>query len=158
MVIALLIAAAAAANSAVTYECRVAPPRNLAEADGQITAHRIEFPQFSDQDWRFSLSVTDDDEGLNVVVDWPRNPIQIAGRFAGLPTSDGSFAFAAYSRAPCAFTEAMCMSVVHVIERQSGPASIIISPVAMATIRETNSRAPLTVLIEGTCTRRETRS
>jgi hypothetical protein len=158
MVNVLLIAAAAATSSSVTYDCSVAPPRNLAEADGRITAHRMVFPQFTGDDWRFTLSMTRNDEGLYAVVDWPRNPIQIAGRFAGLPTADGSFAFAAYSQGPCAFTEEMCMSVVHVIERQTGQTSIVISPASMATMRETNSRAPLTVLIEGNCTRRETRS
>ena len=158
MVGALALVAALAADFSATYDCTVSPPRNLHEANGRIEANRIEFPQFSDDDWVFSVSVTINDSGLNAVVNWPRDPIQIAGRFAGLVTADGSFAFTAYSQGPCAFTESMCMSLVHVIEREVGPTRIVISPAAMATIRETNSREPMHVLIEGTCARRETRS
>ena len=122
-----------------------------------MTAHQIDFPQVSDSDWRFTLSVTSNDDGINARVDWPSNPIQIAGEFAGLPTADGSFAFTAFSQGPCAFTESMCMSLVHVIEQQSGQTRIVINPAAMASIEGANSRAPLTVLIEGTCTRRGAR-
>jgi hypothetical protein len=158
MVSTFVMAVALVANSSATYDCSVTPPRNLYEANGHFEASRMGFPQFTDADWRFILSLASNDDGISAVIDWPRNPIQIAGRFAGLPTSEGSIVFPAYSRGPCAFTESMCMSLVHLVEQASGPAKLVISPAAIATVGEAHTREPLRVLIEGTCTRRGTRS
>jgi hypothetical protein len=147
--------AAAAAFSAV-YDCNVELPKALSESGAQVALNSIEFPGIPADAWRFRVAVKQGGEGLDVEVRWPENPIQIAGRFAGLVTADGSIAFTTFAQGPCLFTESMCMAMVHLVDQSARSASIIISPAALASDRAQNTREAFVVLIRGTCTRAET--
>ena len=144
----------ALATLSSVYDCTVTPPRRLSDTNGSPTYNRINIPQFSSDDWRFRIILGRDRNGPSAVVTWRANPMQIAGRFAALPTSAASYAFTAFSAAPCLFTEGPCMSLVHVVDQSSTSATVSISPAALATMPE--GRVLWHVVIEGTCTRTET--
>jgi hypothetical protein len=147
MISLALMAVAAVAS----YDCTLQTPRALSESDGKVELSPIQFPGVAEGKWKFTLDI-ENNKGLNFEVKWPENPIQIAGKFAGLPTSDGSFAFAAFSTGPCMFTETMCMTLVQLVPQSDGTAKIMILPAALNSDRETKTRAPFVVVIEGKCT------
>ena len=147
----LLSLALAAATIVGSFDCTLGVPRALNESDGKATLNAINFPGVAEGAWKFRLDIENKD-GLNFIVKWRENPIQIAGKFAGLPTSEGSFAFTAFSTGPCMFTETMCMSLVHLVPQADGTAKIIILPTALASNSEARTRDPLIIVIEGKCT------
>ena len=133
------------------YDCTVSAPRRVFEREGTVSLNAIQFPDLADESWRFRVSLTHEDDGISADVRWRTNPIQIAGRHATLPTSEGSHAFLAAARGPCLFTEGPCMSLVHIVDHSANSASISITPAALAQGQQ--GRVLWNVIIAGTCTR-----
>jgi hypothetical protein len=149
----LLALALGAADFNATYDCTLDAPRTLREEAGKVLLTPIQFPGVAEGAWKFRATVTRDKKGLFIDIAWPDNPIQLAGKFAGLPTADGSFAFAPYSTGPCMFTESACLSLVNLVDAGDGTAKVIIQPSALASDKANNSREPFVAVIEGKCTR-----
>ncbi|MCW4461122.1 hypothetical protein OK349_05335 [Sphingomonas sp. BT-65] len=146
------VALASAAFSA-TYDCVLEAPKALNQDGAQVSLNAIQFPGVAEGAWKFRINVTRNEKGVNGDIIWPGNPIQIAGKFPGLPTADGSIALTAYSMGPCTFTESGCMSVVSLVDFGDGTAKVIVMPTALATDSEKKTREPFVVVIEGKCTR-----
>ena len=149
MISFLLAATALSAN----YDCTLDVPKALDQKDGAALLSPIVFPDVAEGGWKFQAKVSRDDEGVDAAINWPGNPIQIAGEFPAMPTADGSIAIMTYSPGPCMFTESGCMSLVSLVDRGDGSAKVIIMPAALSSDKANNSRDPFVVLIEGTCRR-----
>ena len=149
----LLVLALATADFSASYDCTLGVPKTLRTTGGQVSLNPIIFPGVADGAWKFRASVKRDKNGLNVDINWPGNPIQLAGKFAGLPTADGSIAFTAFSMGPCMFTESACMSLVNLVDAGDGTAEVIILPSALASDDVSKTREPFVAVIEGKCTR-----
>ncbi|GEM_PF-3227397 len=148
-----LMALALVAAVSSSYDCTLAEPRALTQDGDKTSLNPINFPGVAEGAWRFNASVKQDKNGINIDVVWPSNPIQIAGKFAGLPTADGAIVFSAFSMGPCMFTESACISLVNLVDAGDGTAKVIILPASLATDKAANAREPFVVVIEGKCTR-----
>lgn len=150
-----MMALAFAAGFSASYDCTLTVPRALKQDGVRVSMNPIDFPDVAEGAWKFRASVKQDKDGINVDVIWPGDPIQLAGKFAGLPTADGAVAFTAFSMGPCMFTESACMSLVNLVDAGDGTAKVIILPSSLSSDKAANARKPFVVVIEGNCVRTE---
>ncbi|WP_034161251.1 hypothetical protein [Sphingomonas sp. ERG5] len=141
-----------AASAAITYDCSIEAPKALNRTGENATLSSLTLQGVAATGAKFQVKVTSGEKAAAEVV-WPENPMQIAGKFATLPTAKGSVAFSAYSAGPCLFTEQMCMSLVQLVDQPDGTAKIIVTPSALWTDKKADSREPFIVIAEGNCTR-----
>ena len=152
MSIVPLLLLAASAN-VVNYDCTLEAPKALNRTGGAVSLMPMGFPEGSD--WSFRVAVTTKSDRIEAEVIWPKNPIQIAGKYAALTTAKGSVAFVAASAGSCMFTEAGCITVVQLVDQPDGSAQIVLMPTALATDTAKDTRKPFIVLAQGTCKRSE---
>ena len=139
---------------AVTYNCSIESPVSLQRNGDTSKLNHITVGNSEHEPWKFSIKVVPPktkDDLPTAVVDWPTDPIQIAGSHPLLPTSDASNAFVAVSGGPCLFTEQACATLVQIVDQSDKTAMIEILPSAIGG-DEKNGRRPFVAIMEGTCT------
>ncbi|ATY31313.1 hypothetical protein [Sphingomonas psychrotolerans] len=146
---------AAVAATTSSYDCTIETPQALSRTSAtSATINPIGFPEGTD-DWKFRILVSKDDKGAQAEVIWPKNPIQIAGKYAALPIAEGSLAFVAMSGGPCLFTDQACATMVQLVDQPGGTATILLTPTALSTEKDTGKRSTFIVLTGGICNRSE---
>ena len=147
----LALALAMAASLPGRYDCTIEHQSVVTEAGGQPGA-QVNFPEDQRENWRFGVEVPRN-ERAEVTIDWPANPIQVAGRHASLPLAPGQIAMAVPARGPCMFTEQTCLTLVEFSAREDGTLAFSILP-AGSTRAENGTRSILHVIFTGACRRR----
>jgi hypothetical protein len=143
--ISLLSAAAVLA----AYDCQLDAPKAVGFENGQAKASDIGLPPASLQ---FSLTI-ESGNPLQAKVEWPGDPLTMAGKFPTISTAPGAYAFSAFSPGPCLFTETSCLSQVNLVDYAGGTARLIITPVALTRDQTAGTRTPFVVVALGQCTR-----
>jgi hypothetical protein len=150
MVTALALLAAVAASLPGRYDCTIERQSVVNEAGGQPGA-AVGFPEAERDNWRFRAEVSRGDNA-DVTIEWPANPIQIAGRQRTLPLAPGQIAFVVPARGLCMFTEQMCLTLVELSARDDGTLAFSILP-AGSSRAENGTRSILHVIFTGVCRR-----
>jgi len=145
-----LATALLAASLSGSYDCTIERQVAITEAGAQN--QEVMFPESERDSWRFGVRIANADAS-QVVIDWPANPIQIAGTHPSLPLAPGQVALAAMARGPCMFTEQACVTLVELSARDDGNAAFSILP-AGSVRNESGARTLLHVVFLGTCRRR----
>jgi hypothetical protein len=145
-----MIAILAAASLIATYDCQLSAPKAVGFEGSSATASDIGLPASS---LAFSASL-ESGNPIQAKLDWPGDPFTMAGKFPAIQTAPGAYAFSAFSSGPCLFTEQACLTQVNLVEGGNGTAKIIVTPVALATDKQANTRSPFVVVALGTCTAR----
>jgi hypothetical protein len=138
-----------AASLIAAYDCQLEAPKAVGFEGGQAKASDIGLPPAS---LHFSLTLQSGNP-MQAKLDWPGDPLTMAGTFPAVSSAPGAYAFSAMSLGPCLFTEKACLSQVNLVELSAGKANVIINPVALAKDEKTGVRAPFAVIVEGTCSR-----
>jgi hypothetical protein len=144
---------AATASVLAAYNCQLQAPKAVGFEGGQAKASDIGLPPASLQ---FSLTI-ESGNPMQAKVDWPGDPLTMAGKFPTISTAPGGYAFSAFSRGPCLFTETSCLSQVNLVDSADGTAKLIVTPVALASDQNTGTRSPFAVIALGQCTRTDTK-
>jgi hypothetical protein len=139
----------AAASLVAAYDCQLDAPKAVGFDGGQAKASDIGLPPAS---LRFSIRL-ESGNPMQAKVDWPGDPLTVAGKFPAISTAPGAYAFSAYSPGPCLFTETSCLTQVNLVDAAGGTAKIIITPVALASDRKAGTRTPFAVIALGQCAR-----
>jgi hypothetical protein len=142
--VTLLLAAALSGS----YDCTIEHQGTVTESGVEASA-QVMFPESDRDQWRFSVQVSDG-RTPNVTIDWPANPIQIAGRHPAVALAPGQVAFAAVAGGPCMFTEDACLALVELSARDEGSAAFSILP-AGSSRSESGARSLLNIVFVGTC-------
>ena len=138
-----------AAALAGSYDCTIEHQATVTESGS--SNQPVMFPESDRDNWRFAVRVPEG-RAPQVTIDWPANPIQIAGRHPSIDIAPGQVALAAMSAGPCMFTGTACMSLVELSARDDGSAAFSILPAGSS--REANgTRTLLHVVFVGTCRR-----
>ncbi len=151
MVTPLIAVAALAASLPGTYECTIAHQAVIDENGVHPDRQPVTFSGTEADAWRFRVRVPRG-ETPEVAIEWPANPIQVAGRHAALPLAPGQIALAAVSPGPCMFTEDACVSLVEFSAREDGSLAFSILPAGSAR-QQSGARSILHVVFVGACRR-----
>jgi hypothetical protein len=143
----------AAASLIAAYDCQLDAPKAIGFEAGQAKASDIGLPPAS---LHFTLTLQSGNP-IQAKVEWPGDPLTMAGTFPAIISAPGSYAFSAMSPGPCLFTERACLSQVNLVELPNGKASLIISPVALAKDEKSGARAPFAVIVQGMCSRTDSK-
>ncbi len=147
MMTAMSAAALLAASLPGSYDCTIERQAVVTET-GVQPGDAVQFPEADRDAWRFSVRVrTPANAAPEVRVEWPANPIQIAGTHPGLDLAPGHVAFMAMARGPCMFTETNCISLIQLSAREDGSAAFTIMPAGLA------GPTQLHVIFIGSCRR-----
>ena len=141
----------AAASLVAAYDCQLGPPKAVGFEGGQAKASAIGLPPAV---LRFSLTL-ESGNPMQTKVEWPGDPLTMAGKFPTISTAPGAYAFSAFSHGPCMFTEQACLSQFNLVESAGGTARVIVTPVALSTDQKAATRTPFLVVALGQCTRRD---
>ncbi|MBV8908728.1 MAG: hypothetical protein JOZ20_06985 [Sphingomonas sp.] len=147
----LLAIAMFAASLPGSYDCTIDRQAMITEAGA--SDQQVQFPESDRANWRFSVRVPEG-RAPEVTIDWPANPIQIAGRHPSLDIAPGQVAMFALSNGPCMFTESACMAMIELTAHQDGSLGYSILP-AGSSRNSDGTRTLLHVAFLGTCHRRE---
>ena len=139
----------ATANVLAAYNCQLEAPRAVGFENGQAKASDIGLPPAALQ---FSLTI-ESGNPMQATLNWPGDPLTMAGKFPTISTAPGAYAFSAYSHGPCLFTETSCLGQVNLVDSTGGTAKLIVTPVALASDQKAGTREPFAVIALGRCTR-----
>ena len=142
-----------AASVLAAYNCQLEAPKAIGFEAGQAKASDIGLPPAALQ---FSLTI-ESGNPMQAKLDWPGDPLTMAGKFPTISTAPGAYAFSAYSHGPCLFTETSCLSQVNLVDSNDGTAKLIVMPVALASDQKAGTRSPFAVIALGQCTRTDTK-
>jgi hypothetical protein len=146
---ALLSIALLAASLPGSYDCTIEHQVGITEAGANN--QQIMFPQAERDNWRFAVRVPEG-RAPTVAIEWPADPIQIAGRHPSIDLAPGQVAMFALSQGPCMFTEGACMAMVELSARDDGSLGFSVLPAGSS--RQANgTRTLLHVVFLGTCRR-----
>jgi hypothetical protein len=132
-----------------TYDCEVAKPTMITNADGKMSTATLGFPAEVDK-WKFTVTVESGDPPQATIA-WPGNPLKAEGKFPALPTSGGSIAIVAAGPKPCVLTEGGCLNQISIVNTGETSAAVQIVPVAIG--KTAAGAVPLLVVSQGTCKR-----
>ena len=149
----MIVSILAAATVIASFDCTIEAPQAIGFEGAKITSSAIGLPSATLQ---FSIRI-EDGKPKYAVVDWPNDPMRVAGRFPAITTAPSSYAFSAFSPGPCLFTEQACLTQFNLVETSTGTANLIVSPVALAFDDKTQARSPFAVLARGRCVRLRTK-
>jgi len=138
----------AAASLIAAYDCQLEAPKAVSFEAGQAKASNIGLPPAA---LRFSIAL-ESGNPMQAKVEWPGDPLTMAGKFPTISTAPGAYAFSAYSHGPCMFTETSCLSQFNLVD-SAGTAKLIVTPVALASDQKAGTRNPFVVVALGQCTR-----
>jgi len=149
--VGLLAIAFFAASLSGSYDCNIEHQAVISETGA--SEQPIMFPESDRANWRFSLRVPEG-RAPAVTIDWPANPIQIAGRHPSIDIAPGQVAMFAMSNAPCMFTESACMAMIELSAHEDGSLGYSILP-AGSSRNPDGTRTLLHVAFLGTCRRHD---
>ena len=149
-----MITIATAAALLASYDCQLDSPRALMLDGPSVTASELGLPADTMQ---FSVEIEEGDP-ITANVKWPKDPMQIGGRFPTIETAPGAYAFSAYSSGPCLLTEKSCISQVSLVEIEKDIARVVITPVALTKNEAAGTRSPFAVIAIGQCRKSEPKS
>lgn len=147
--VGLLSVALLAASLPGYYDCNIERQAMITEAGA--SDQQVMFPESDRASWRFSLRVPEG-RAPEVTIDWPANPIQVAGRHPSIDIAPGQVAMFALSNGPCMFTESACMSMIELTAHEDGSLGYSILP-AGSSRNADGTRTLLHVAFLGTCRR-----
>jgi len=149
-----MIVAAAVAAILGAYACELDAPRAITLYPTGDVAAASQIGLLS-MVRRFRIEIRDGTP-LMAKVDWPGDPMQVAGKFPAIRSAPGAFAFSAFSTGPCLFTEGPCLTQVTLVDNGTEPPQAVIAPAAVAKKGDKGDlRFALPVLAEARCTRAE---
>jgi hypothetical protein len=148
--VGFLNAALLAASLSGNYDCAI--EHQVVVTEQGAGNQEVQFPESQRDAWRFGLRVPNG-AASEVTVDWPANPIQIAGTHPSLPVAPGQVAFIATAPGACMFTEQACIALVELSARDDGSAAFSILPAGSSRDAATGARSLLHVVFLGTCRR-----
>jgi hypothetical protein len=136
-----------AATLIAAFDCQLEAPKAVGFEAGQAKASDIGLPPAS---LRFTVTL-ETGNPMQAKVDWPGDPLTMAGKFPVISTAPGGYAFSAISSGPCLFTETSCLTQVNLVESTGGNANVIVTPVALASDEKARTRTPFVVVALGQC-------
>jgi hypothetical protein len=136
-----------AAATLASYNCEIETPRAVSVGGGAMTVSEIGLPPMA---LRFTVEIRSGNPA-KARVNWPGDPMAIQGEFPVLQTAPGSYAFSAVSGGNCLFTEEACLAQVNLVARGDGTATVLITPVALASDKEKGTREAFAVVAAGRC-------
>lgn len=146
---ACLMSSAAQAASIGQYNCQADAPYAVNIDGEKVSGSKINFGDaYPETAWAFRLSL----EADKAEIIWPKSPIQLSGGSPSVPTSETSFFMFFISKGPCLFTEGNCGALVDVVEQQDETLKLSIKASAITRL-EDGSREPLSLIINGRCTK-----
>jgi len=90
--------------------------------------------------------------GPRATVEWPADPIQLAGTYPLVAINSGQAAFAILRQGPCTFTNQACLAMVELSARADGNLAFSILPTG--SLRQENGKLELFhVIFTGSCRR-----
>jgi hypothetical protein len=131
------------------YNCQLEAPKAIGFEGGQARSSDIGLPAAALQ---FAITI-ESGNPMQAKVAWPGDPLTMAGKFPTISTAPGAYAFSAYSHGPCMFTETSCLSQFNLVDSTPETAKLIVTPVALASDKQTGTRNPFAVIALGQCTR-----
>ena len=151
MVSSMIAMAMTAASLPGNYDCTI--ERQVVITENGAEGSTVNFPETERNAWGFRVSLPRD--GRSATIDWPANPVQVAGRHLTLPLAPGQVAFAAPSEGPCMFTEQGCVAIVEFSARNDGGLAFSILPAGSVHDAASGTRSLLHVIFLGSCRRRD---
>jgi hypothetical protein len=136
-----------AASLPGSYDCNIDRQATITEAGASDS--QVMFPESDRANWRFSVRVPEG-RAPEVTIDWPANPIQIAGRHPSVEIAPGQLVMFAMSNGPCMFTESACMAMIELSAHEDGSIGYSILP-AGSSRNQDGTRTMLHVVFLGTC-------
>jgi hypothetical protein len=133
-----------------SYDCAI--ERQVVITETGASGEGVNFPDDQRDAWRFAVRIPRGDAS-SVTVEWPANPVQIAGTHRSLPLAPGQIAFVTTSAGPCMFTEQACVVIVELSARDDGHLAFSILPAGSVRDDATNVRSLLHVVFLGSCQR-----
>ena len=118
------------AAQTLSLSCVVEPPRNVFIKDGTVGSNVLGLPP-SMNNWKFDLSLRPGDDGTDVTLNWPGDPIRAGKALAALSIGPHDYSFVSVHAGPCLFTKTSCMFLYTVSEQADGSADILIQPGAL---------------------------
>jgi hypothetical protein len=76
--------------------------------------------------WKFDLSLRPGDDGTDVTLNWPGDPIRAGKALAALSIGPHDYSFVSVHAGPCLFTKTSCIFLYTVSEQADGSADILI--------------------------------
>ena len=139
-----------AASLPGNYDCTI--ERQVAIGEQGASNQEVAFLESEPQMRRFRLRVPTG-AAPEIVIDWPGNPIQIAGSYRTLPIAPAQVVAMAPSAGPCMFTEQACVAMVEISAREDGSAAFSILPAGSVRDAASGVRSLMHVVFLGTCRR-----
>lgn len=136
--------------SATSYACALENPVSFLREGETAKVMRIET---GSSDWKFKVNIIaskSKNELSYAEVIWPTDPIQIAGKYPYIPTSEVSGVITAISGGPCTFTESACVTMIQIVDQSESKSKVMILPSAIGG-DATTGREPFVALLEGEC-------
>jgi len=147
---------AAVAALTLVYNCEVGGPKKIAIEGTSASASEIGLPEELKR-WNFVIRIEQTKDTDKVAIEWPGDPMQANGETVALSIGKNAYAFATISGGPCLFTETACISQFTLADQPDGTAKLLITPAALMTDTAKDQRQPFLVVLEGRCSRSESR-
>ena len=145
-----IVAALFAASLPGSYDCTIA--RQVTITEEGANSEEVSFPDAERDAWRFGVRIPQG-ASPSVTIEWPANPIQIAGTHRSLPVAPGQIALVAPASGPCMFTEQACVALIELSAREDGGVSFSILPAGSVRDEASDTRSLLHVVFLGGCQR-----
>jgi hypothetical protein len=146
----LIAAGLLAASLPGSYDCTI--ERQVAIQEQGASNQDVAFPESEPQMRRFRLRVSNG-PAPEITIDWPGNPIQIAGSHRTLSIAPAQVVAMSPSTGPCMFTEQACVAMVEISAREDGSAAFSILPAGSVRDETSGVRSLMHVVFLGTCRR-----
>lgn len=151
--IGALMIFAAGAMPVGQYDCAFEEPTWLYMNNKGPEIRKLNFPNLSDDDWKFSLEIRG---AAGAVVRAPaKDPLGVAGEHILLPTGQGSYALATYSVEGCELTDGGCATVVQFVVQEDKSMKILALPSALMLFDGEKFPEPFNAIVPGRCSSRE---
>ena len=138
----------AAASLVGSFDCQLSTPQAIGINNGTVSGSAIGLPS---EALSFRLDIKND----QAVIDWKNSPLQMSGKQAILPTGPDAGMAMFLSGGPCLFTETACGTMLNYAKQPDGGLRLVVSPSALVTDKESGTRSPFIVAIEGRCAQRK---
>jgi hypothetical protein len=153
-VVSALIVAMALQSSATglpgRFDCAVERQVVIMENGYDPARQDVDFGE-DQRRWNFRLRVTQGGDN-EATIEWPGDPIQLAGSHLMLDIETGQAAFMVARRGPCRFSGPACLALVELSARTDGNLAFSILP-AGSLRRESGNMEIFHVVLLGTCRR-----
>ena len=132
----------------LSLSCVVEPPRNVFIEGETVNSSLIGLPP-SMNNWKFDLLLRPGEDGTEVTLNWPGDPIRAGKALAALSIGPHDYSFVSMHSGPCLFTKTSCMFLYTVSEQADGYADILIQPGALGS--DGDRSKPFQAFMTGRC-------